>query len=729
MKQVTQNYKTGELKLVEVPAPVVREGGVLVRNVNSVVSVGTEKLIMKFANKSLLGKARARPDLARKVIEMAKSGGILEAYRQATNRLDRLTPLGYSSAGEVLEVGEGIAEFVTGDRVACARSGFASHAEVIYVPRNLCVKIPDGVDYGSAAFATVGAVPLHALRLCKLNLGENVAIIGLGLLGLLAVQLAKASGCRVFGLDTNSDKTSLAQTLGADDVSVIGIDDVERNAMTFTGGYGFDAVLVLASTTSNQPLELAADISREKGNIVVPGMVSLNVPREVFYQKELNLCVSKAWGAGFDDPGYELGGIDYPYEFVRWTARQNMAQFLDLINDGKVQLEPLITHRFKIDDAEAAYEAILADTSGQYVGVLLDYEGEKDKHQTRKLLLKDEGTPGNSKGKINVGLIGAGNFAVTTMLPSIKNLSSINLMGIATATGPSGKYTGGKFGFEYNTTDYNDIPKDPNIHCVLIATRPNLHANLIVEALSQGKDVYVEKPLALSLPELTRIIDTIREHPQRLMIGYNRRFSSLSGIARNAFEHIREPLFVRYIIRSQPFSKDAYLLDPIEGGGIVRGDWGLLIDLAQFLTASRPVKVHAQALPTSGIYSLNENLAVNLTFEDGSIASLMWLVNGGSAFVSEKVEVLGGEIECIIDNFRSLIIKSRKGKNSKKWRLNRDMGHRNELEAFFDAIQKGKPSPVGLDECINTTLATFAIEESLSKGAPVEIDPEGIWVV
>ncbi len=729
MKQVTQNYKTGELKLVEVPAPVVREGGVLVRNVNSVVSVGTEKLIMKFANKSLLGKARARPDLARKVIEMAKSGGILEAYRQATNRLDRLTPLGYSSAGEVLEVGEGIAEFVTGDRVACARSGFASHAEVIYVPRNLCVKIPDGVDYGSAAFATVGAVPLHALRLCKLNLGENVAIIGLGLLGLLAVQLAKASGCRVFGLDTNSDKTSLAQTLGADDVSVIGIDDVERNAMTFTGGYGFDAVLVLASTTSNQPLELAADISREKGNIVVPGMVSLNVPREVFYQKELNLCVSKAWGAGFDDPGYELGGIDYPYEFVRWTARQNMAQFLDLINDGKVQLEPLITHRFKIDDAEAAYEAILADTSGQYVGVLLDYEGEKDKHQTRKLLLKDEGTPGNSKGKINVGLIGAGNFAVTTMLPSIKNLSSINLMGIATATGPSGKYTGGKFGFEYNTTDYNDILKDPNIHCVLIATRPNLHANLIVEALSQGKDVYVEKPLALSLPELTRIIDTIREHPQRLMIGYNRRFSSLSGIARNAFEHIREPLFVRYIIRSQPFSKDAYLLDPIEGGGIVRGDWGLLIDLAQFLTASRPVKVHAQALPTSGIYSLNENLAVNLTFEDGSIASLMWLVNGGSAFVSEKVEVLGGEIECIIDNFRSLIIKSRKGKNSKKWRLNRDMGHRNELEAFFDAIQKGKPSPVGLDECINTTLATFAIEESLSKGAPVEIDPEGIWVV
>jgi len=724
MKQVAQNFKSGELKLVEVPAPMVQEGGVLVRNVNSVVSVGTEKLTMKFANKSLIGKARARPDLARKVIEMAKSGGVLEAYRQASNRLDRMTPLGYSCTGEVLEVGERADEFTVGDRVACARSGFASHAEIVYTPRNLCVKVPDSVDYESAAFATIGAIALHSLRLCKLNLGENIAIIGLGLIGQLTIQLAKASGYKVFGMDVNPEKVVMAQALGADGVAVIGTDDIENSAMSFTQGYGFDAVLILASTTSNQPLELAADISREKGNIVIPGMVSINVPREIFYQKELNLCVSKAWGAGFDDPGYELKGIDYPYEYVRWTARQNMAQFLDLVAEGKVRLDPLITHRFKIDEAEAVYEAILNDTSGKYIGVLLSYEDEKTDHLTRRFQIKAQAESPKSKEKVNVGLIGAGNFTITTMLPSIKGITSINLKGIATSTGSSGKHTGNKFGFEYNTTDYNEILKDPDIDCVLIATRPKMHASMITEALIQGKDVFVEKPLALSKSELKGIVNTFQEHPHRLVVGYNRRFSSMSVKARDAFGHVHEPLFMRYIIRSQPFPKDAYLIDPEEGGGIVRGDWGLLIDLAQFLAGSRPVKVHAQVLPTSGIYSLNENLAVDLTFEDGSLASLMWLANGGTAFVSEKVELLGGGVECTIDNFRSLVVKKRKGKNSKTWKLNRDMGHANEFAAFFSSIQKGEPSPVGLDECIYTTLATFAIEESLAKGAPVEIDLE-----
>jgi predicted dehydrogenase/threonine dehydrogenase-like Zn-dependent dehydrogenase len=722
VKQVVQNYKTGEVKLIEAPPPLVKFGGVLVRNANSVVSLGTEKLIIHFARKSLLGKALARPDLTRQVIDLAKNEGLTKAYRQAMSRLDNLTPLGYSSAGVVLEVGEGVEEFRIGERVACARGGFASHAEIVFVPKNLCAKIPDNVDFESAAFATLGAIPLHAIRLCELGLGENIAIIGLGLLGQLAVQLAKAAGYRVLGIDTDDDKVSLAQKLGADDGAVIDKKDAISKARSFSKGYGFDAVLILASSTSNQPLEIATEICREKGRIVAPGMVKLDVPRETFYHKELSLIVSRAWGPGFDDAVYELKGIDYPLGYIRWTERRNMEQFLELVAEGRVQLAPLITHRFKIDEADRAYKAMTEDASGKYIGVLLCYDVQEREALATKVQLKKEAETKKPKEKINVGLIGAGTFATGTMLPLIKKLPSINLRGVATATGPSGKHAGDKFGFEYCTTDYDKVLKDPEIDCVLIATRHNLHAKLVIEGLNHGKDVFVEKPLALSPAELKEVIATYKQNSGRLMVGFNRRFSPFSLKAKEFLSDIDEPLVINCRVNAGFIPKESWVHDPSEGGGRILGEVCHFVDLAQFLTGSLPVKVYAETLSNPGIYAPDENVVITITFKNSSLASITYVANGDKAFPRERVEIFGGGSVCVIDNFRSLVF-TKGSKKKRVLKLNKDSGHRAEFSAFFSAIQKGGFIPVDFEEYIYTTLATFSIQESLSKGIPIEVNP------
>ena len=725
MKQVVQNNKTGELKLIEAPAPLVKPEGVLVRNANSLISMGTEKLTMDFARKNLVSKALARPDLTKQVMDLAKTAGLRNAYQEAINRLDVLEPLGYSSAGEVLEVGERVDEFKVGDSVCCARSGFASHAEVISVPKNLCAKIPDGVDYESAAFGMVGAISLHAIRLCELELGEKIAIIGLGLLGQLAVQLGKASGYKVFGLDINAEKVSLAQKLGADEGAVIGKEDVIGRAKSFTKGYGFDAVLILASTSSNQPLEIAAEISRHKGKIVAPGMVKLDVPRGTFYQKELSLVVSKASGPGIDDAAYEFKGMDYPYAYIRWTERRNMEQFLELVGDGKVQIKPLITHRFKIDEAEQAYKAIMDDKSGKYIGVLLGYDYDvperKDLVFATKVQLKKEVKEAKAKEKINVGLIGAGAYAVTTMLPPIKKLPYINLRGVATATGPSGRHAGDKFGFEYCSTDYKEILEDADIDCVLIVTRHNLHAKLVIEALRYGKDVFVEKPLALSLHELEEVVATYKKSSGRLMVGFNRRFSPFSLKAKDLFGKMNEPIVINYRVNAGFLPKESWVHDPSEGGGRVLGEVCHFVDLVQFFTGSLPVKVYAETISNTGVYTNNENVAVTILFENGSIASIIYTANGDKAFPRERVEIFGGGSICVIDNFKSLVF-SKGGKKKRMKKLSRDPGHQAEFSAFFSAIQKGEETPVDFEEYAYTTLATFCIEESLSKGIPIEID-------
>jgi len=721
MKQLIQNYKTGELKLEEVPAPLVRLGGVLVRTANSVVSIGTEKLMMEFARKSLLGKALARPDLAKQVIDLAKTEGPVRAYKLATNRLDTPMPLGYSSAGVVLEVGGGVDEFAIGDRVACARGGFASHAQVVFIPRNLCVKVPDNVDFESAAFATVGAISLHAVRLCELGIGEKVAVIGLGLLGQLAVQIAKAAGLSVFGSDSDPDKVALARQLGADEVSPAEKDEMIGRARAFTKGHGFDAVIILASAASSEPLEIAAEICREKGKIVAPGMVKLDIPRDVFYRKELSLVVSRAWGPGFDDLSFEAKGIDYPRAYVRWTERTNMEQFLDLVSRGKVQVHPLITHRFKIDEAERAYESLSKGTMGKYVGILLTYDATP-KPLSRKLELKKP-EAARPREKVSIGLIGAGAFATSTMLPIVKKMGGVRLRGIATATGPTGKRAGEKFGFEYCTTDYAELLKDPEIDSIIIATRHDLHAKFAAEALSHGKDALVEKPLALTLDQLKAVAAAHAEHPGRLMVGFNRRFAPSAQSAKRLLASIAEPLVITYRVNAGFIPKESWVHDPAQGGGRILGEICHFVDFAQFLTDSLPTRVYAEALRGTGVYGPDENVAVMVSFKDGSIASITYVASGDKAFPRERVEVFGGGAVCVIDNFKSMRF-ARGGKKRKMSSFNKDSGHRGELSAFFTAIRKGEPLPVSFEEHVHTTMATLCIQQSLVEGKPIEVKPE-----
>ena len=560
MKQVVQVLKSGELLLLDVPVPALGAGRVMVRTTCSVVSAGTERQMMEFGQKSLLGKALERPDLVRKVMAVAQTEGVAEAYRQAMGRLDTFRPLGYSSAGVVVDVGPDVRGIRVGDRLACSGSGFACHAEYVTVPQTLCAPIPDSVSNEDAAFAALGAISLHALRLAELQLGDRVVIIGLGLIGLLGVQIAKAWGCQVLGADVATGRANLARQLGADQAVAGGRVQVLDAARSLFGGAGADAVVIFASTPSNEPLELAAELARVRGRIVVPGLVGLDVPRRSFYEKELGLKVSRAWGPGLYDPEYEERGHDYPLPFVRWTAGRNMEAFLQLLAQSRVQIQPLITHRFPIERATEAYQ-LIAEGKEPFIGVVLTYgerKGEDRKGETESGLIgalrsptdtviwlkqptapapeREQNKPATSnpstgsgqslqpptlrpaQGRlsnfelpISIGFIGAGNFAKATLMPAIRRIKGVQMRGIATATGASARHTGDKFGFDYCTTDYHELLDDPQIDTIIITTRHDTHAHLAAQALRAGKHVFVEKPLALDITQLNEVVAAYRD--------------------------------------------------------------------------------------------------------------------------------------------------------------------------------------------------------------------------
>lgn len=721
MKQVVQNYKTGELKVAEVPVPSIKPGGVLVRNVNSLVSVGTERLVIDLAKKNIIGKALARPDLVRQVINKARAEGLMEAYRQTMSRLDSPVPLGYSSSGIITDLGKEVDEFRVGDGVACFGGGYACHADVIFVPKNLCVKIPENVDFEKAAFAGLGAIALHGIRMAKPTLGENIVIIGLGLLGQIALQILKASGCKVFGIDIDEQKISLALEIGSDDGAVIGKDNVVTEVRNFSKGYGADAVIIFASTSSNQPIKLAAEICRDRGRIVAPGMIKLDLPRRDFYEKELKVVVSRSTGPGIYDSLYEEKGIDYPLSYVRWTENRNMEQFLQLVAEGKVKLDKIITHRFRIEEAEKAYEMITGKASEKHIGILLAYN-EGKALSVKVELKKGKSERWKSKEKINIGLIGAGLFANTTLLPMLRKISDISLRGVATATGSSARHVGEKFGFGYCTSDYREILNDPSIDCIIIATRHNLHAKLVTEALNHGKDVFVEKPLALSLKELKGITEVQKEKPHRLMVGFNRRFSPFSIKARDFLGKSGKPLIINSRVNAGFVPRDSWVQNRIEGGGRIIGEVCHFIDLIQYLTDSVPVKVYAESISgDNGTYLNEDNVVISIKLKDGSVASITYVAKGDKAFPRERVEIFGNNSVCLINNFKSLVF-TKNGKTQKMRKFNVDRGHRGEFSAFFSSIRKGEPIPVDFKEYVFTTLATFCIIESINKGIPADVD-------
>lgn len=723
MKQVIQNLKDGKLKVEEVPVPALRSSGVLVKNVCSLVSAGTERMLTELAKRSLIGKAKERPDLVRQVIDKIRTDGLITTTQKVLNRLDVPIPLGYSSSGIVVAVGNEVKEeFKIGDRVACGGSGYANHADYVFIPKNLCVKVPEGVDFESAAFTTLGAIALQGVRQADIRIGEVVAVIGLGLIGQLTAQILKASGCKVIGLDINPEREKLATKLGVDS----GCHDIfnfKKQTELFSKGNGVDAVIITASTKSSGPVRLAGEVVRMRGRVVIVGDVRIDIPRKLYYEKELDVRLSMSYGPGRYDPLYEEGGIDYPLPYVRWTEKRNMEAFLDLIKERNLDVESLITHRFSIEDAKGAYEIISGEKKEPYLAILLNYNNESESVDREKLFLKKSiNSPVLVSDPKCIGFIGAGDFANGILLPILRNIGDLRLKGIATATGMTSRHAAERFGFEYCTSNYKEIINDPEIGCVFIATRHDLHAKIASEALEGRKSVFLEKPLALNEEELREVIESKERSQGSLMVGFNRRFSSFSKEARALLANRINPLIVNYRVNAGFIPKNHWSQDIKEGGGRIIGEICHFVDLIQFLVGSPPIRVYAEGIsPRTDDVLVSDNLVICIKFEDGSIGNVTYSALGDKRISKERIEIFGDNSVLVIDDFRgSKWVGNNTIKKRRKW-LGQDKGHREEIRTFIQALVKGQPLPIDFSESVITTLTTFKIVESLYKGTPINI--------
>jgi len=717
MKQVVQNYRTGELKVEELPTPALRPGGVLVRTARSLISAGTERTIVETAQSSLIGKARNRPDLVRQVFDSVKREGLSSTYEKVKARLSQSAPLGYSAAGVVTAVGRDAQEFCVGDRVACAGGGYATHAEVIFVPRNLCCKLPDGVSQESACYTTVGAIALQGIRQADPRLGEITAVIGLGLVGQLTVQLLKAAGCQVLGVDIDSSACELAKKSGAD--SVAG-DAASARALcdALTGGRGADCVIITAATKSSEPIELAAQLARDRARIVVVGLVGMDVPRHTFYEKELELRLSRSYGPGRYDPAYEEKGTDYPIGYVRWTEKRNMEAFLRLVSDEKINTGLLTTHRFAVADATDAYELIL-NGGERFCGVVLEYP------ESGQLGIKTIGEVSVKpvpRDELGISFIGAGNFARGVLLPIVKRTPKTRLLGVGAATGLSAKNSADQFGFAYSTTDYKQILDDDASPIVFIATRHDSHAELAAEALRRGKSVFVEKPLAVTETGLREVVAAARESKGLLMVGYNRRFAPIGQEIKKLFAGRIHPMVIVYRVNAGQLPEDHWSHDSIEGGGRIIGEVCHFMDFVQYMTGALPVRVSAEPVPRVHVAgAIDDSTVINLKMADGSIATIVYAASGDRSVAKERVEIFCDHSVALIDDFsRGSFSHERKatrlGKNSQ------DKGHAAEIAAFFDAARGIGPAPIELESLVATTLASFAAVEAANTAVPVTID-------
>ena len=710
--------------MADVPAPRLATGMVLVRTAASLVSAGTERSSVEFARKSLLAKARSRPDLVKKVMDKARTDGLLTAWDAARNRLDQPSALGYSSAGVVIAVAEGAEGFRVGDRVACAGGGYASHAEIVRVPVNLVAPVPEGVALEDAAFATVGAIGLHGLRLAEPQLGETVAVIGLGLIGLLVVQMAKAAGCKVVGIDLDEGRVERAKALGADAALVGGGEAVREAVEALTGGVGVDAALVTAGTASSDPVTLAAELCRDRGRVVVVGAVGMDLPRPPFFEKELSFRVSRSYGPGRYDPLYEEGGVDYPAGYVRWTENRNLRAFLDLLGEGKVRVAPLITHRIPIAEGERAYQVITG--GGSSLGVLLTYpDGPLEIGADQPSRRVDQAPPESVRaagGEPGVGLLGAGSFATNTLLPAMQAAGGFRFVGVATATGASSHHVAGKYGFRFATTEEREVLSDPDVSLVAILTRHDLHAHQIGAALDAGKHVFCEKPPALNEAELAGVVRAHDRAPGRLLaVGYNRRFSPMAVRLKEFVAGAGEPLLLQCRVNAGLLPADHWLHDPAVGGGRLIGEGCHFVDLLSYLAGSLPVRVRATGLPDGGRYR-EDNVVTLLDFENGSVGSITYSAAGDSAMGKERVEVFGGGASAALDDYRTLDLH-RGGKSKReKSRLRQDKGHAAEWQAIGRALREGGGLPISLESLVATSLATFAAVRSLRTGETESID-------
>lgn len=696
----------------EVPETICQPGGVLVDNVASLISAGTEKMAIDLARRSLAGKARARPDLVRQVMRKLRRDGLGSTVRTVRARLETPLALGYSCAGVVREVGRGADEFQVGDRVACAGMNYASHAETVFIPKNLAVKIPGELDFEAAAFVTLGAIALQGVRTAEVGLGESVAVIGLGLLGQLTIQILRAAGCRVVGIDLDPGRIGLARELGAEQ-SLARNQDVMAAVRGMTSGRGVDAVIITAAAAGNDPVELAAEIARDRAIVSVVGAVGLNIPRKAYYEKELQLRPSRSYGPGRYDRQYEELGFDYPIGYVRWTERRNMEEFLRLTATGAVKVERLISHRFQIEEAEAAYELITSRSNEGYLGVVLGYAGPREQAVSVRSMPIGTGRAGRGSAPIRLGMIGAGNFARSVLLPRLRARREFELTAVATATGRNASAVGTRFGFASMTTDYREVIDNPEIDAVVIATRHDSHASLAMAAVRAGKAVFVEKPLAIDEAGLVGLEQAVAATGGRILVGFNRRYAPLL-VEMKQYLAPAGPLALTCRINAGSIPPDSWIQGD-EGGGRIIGECCHFIDLMQFLTSSDPVEVQAVRHPDGP-----DTLCANLRFADGSICSLSYFANGDPGPGKERIEAYAAGRIAILDDFLSLEMWH----NGRRRRLrsrHQDKGFDGEIGALLAALQNGTPMPIEWSSQVVTTRATFAIEESLRTGQTVRL--------
>jgi predicted dehydrogenase/threonine dehydrogenase-like Zn-dependent dehydrogenase len=731
MKQVAQNYRSGELAVLDVPPPACSPGGVLVRSLYSLISTGTELMKLGESKLSLIGKARARPDQLKKVLESVQQQGPLSTYRKAMNRLDSYTPLGYSLTGVVVEVGRGAEEFHVGQVVACAGNEFALHAELNWVPVNLCVPVPDGVSPHLAAFATVGSIAMQGVRQGNVQLGNTAVVIGLGLVGQLVVQLLAASGVRVLGLDMVADRCRLAEKAGA---VVCGAPDGEglvavENALAKTsGGLGADQIFLVASGTSNEPVELAARLARDRATVVDIGKCKLDLPWNAYYEKELDVRFSRSYGPGRYDALYEVEGIDYPAGYVRWTERRNMACFVDLVAAGDIDPEPLVSGIFSLSEAADVYERLrTGDLRG--VGFLFKYDepaerptpaAEAAKQAAGATVLKAHPIsvrrgPLPTGKPLRVGFIGAGNYASSMLLPHIAGRPGTELARVATRRSLSAVNAKRKFAFADAGTNTQAVLNDDSIDAVFVVTRHSSHAALACQALEAGKAVFVEKPLALSLDELATIQATVdATGNDRIMVGFNRRFSPMLQEMRKRFGQSSEPVLARYFVNAGPLAADSwYRNEELEGSRFV-GEGGHFVDTLSWWTGADPIEV--MALATG-----EDNLQVNVRYSDGSLGTVTYFVNGHPRFPKETFEAVCAGRVARLDNFKKATVWSGRQHRTSRAIGAPDKGQKAELEAFFEAVRSDAPMPIALSSLMATTRATLAAQVSLTNRAPERV--------
>lgn len=711
MKQIIQQFGSGLVKVTEVPPPSLRGSGLLVLNDASLISPGTEKSTVQSAQKNLIGKVMERPERIQKVLAAIQRDGLADTLKRVFDKLDTPSALGYSCAGIVIEVGKDADAFSVGDRVACAGQQYASHAEVVYVPKNLCVKIPDSVDSEDASFVTLGAIALQGVRQAEPRLGDRIAVIGLGLLGQLTVQMLKACGCRVIGTDLDSSRLSLARRLGAD--TVADQSALIEAAAALSEGQGMDAVIITASTKDNGPIEMAGEIVRKKGRVVVVGAVGMNIPREPYYKKELELRLSMSYGPGRYDGQYEELGRDYPFAYVRWTEQRNMQAFLELVAEHKVILKPLITHRFPIEQAAAAY-SIMTEGTKPYMGLVITYPSDHARPLPRTIAV----TPQQSSRAVTLGIIGAGNHVKTMLLPPLQAMNTVTIRGLCTVTGMTAKSLAEKTQAAFCSTDVQAILDDKVMNTVLIGTRHDSHASLVLKSLLADKHVFVEKPLCLTEDELQEIRSVYEKKAQdgiQLMVGFNRRFSPHAEQARTFFASRTNPLVMLYRINAGRVPKGHWVQDPAVGGGRLIGEVCHFIDYMQALCGALPTSVFASRIGQHATGITDDQCSISLKFADGSIGTIVYTAEGNSGLPKERFEAHADGLSLTMDDFRETRMFAGSRKEVFKT-TTREKGFSEELSEFVRAIEHRASPVIPFDQIEAVTRACLLATRSLRSG-------------